>query len=65
MTAVDQSYRKKQAFLVILVFACLGLAIWSGSALVAVGAILVSCGICFYAATMEPAKTPDEHHHHH
>jgi hypothetical protein len=63
MTEPDQSYRKKQAYLVLLVFACLGLAIWGQSAMVAVGAILAACALCFYAATLEPEKKPDEHHH--
>ena len=63
MTEQDQSYRKKQAYLVLLVFACLGLAVWGHSAPVAVVAILAACGICFYASTLEPAKKPEEHHH--
>jgi hypothetical protein len=63
MSEANQSYRKKQAMLMILVFACLGVAIWGGSALVSVGAILAACGICFWAATMEPEKSHDEHHH--
>jgi hypothetical protein len=58
MTEVKQSYRKKQAGLVLLVFACIGVAIWGHSAPVAVVAILAACGICFYASTLEP-----EHHH--
>jgi Flp pilus assembly protein TadB len=64
MTAANQSYRKKQAYLMILVFACIGVAIWGGSPLIAVGAILAACGLCFWAATMEPQKSPEEHHHH-
>ncbi len=63
MSAENQGYRKKQAFLMILVFVCLGVAIWGGSPLVAVGAILAACGLCFWAATLEPAKRPEEHHH--
>jgi predicted signal transduction protein with EAL and GGDEF domain len=65
MAEVKQSYRKKQAYLVILVFACIGIAIWGHSAAVSVGAILAACGISFYAATLEPEKSPEEHHHHH
>ncbi len=64
MSETDQSYRKKQALLILLVFACIGLAIWAGSAPVSVGAILAACGICFWASSMEPAKKPEEHHHH-
>ncbi len=61
--ANDQSYRKKQALLVLLVFVCLGVAIFGGSALVAVGAILAACGLCFWASTLEPVKKPSEPHH--
>jgi len=64
MSAGNQKYRKKQAYLVILVFVCIGIAIWGHSAPVSVGAILAACGIAFYAATLEPAKGPEEHHHH-
>jgi len=63
MAEPNQGYRKKQAYLVILVFACIGVAIWGHSAPVAVVAILAACGLCFYASTMEPEKKPDEHHH--
>lgn len=63
MAAEKPNYRKKQAALMILVFACLGVAIWGHSAPVTVGAILAACGICFWAATLEPAKKPEEHHH--
>jgi hypothetical protein len=65
MAEADQSYRKKQALLMLGVFACIGVAVWGGSAAVAVGAILAACGITFWASTLEPAKKPDEHHHHH
>ncbi|MEW6388538.1 MAG: hypothetical protein AB1491_13570 [Thermodesulfobacteriota bacterium] len=64
MAEQGQNYRKKQAVLVILVFICIGVAFVSHSAAVAVGAILVSCAICFLAAKMQPEKAPDEHHHH-
>ena len=57
------AYRKKQGMLCVLVFLCIGVAFWSGSAAVSVASILAACGICFWASTMEPAKTPDEHHH--
>jgi len=63
MAEANQSYRKKQALLMIAVFACIGVAIWGGSAAVAVGAILAACGICFWASTMEPEKSQEEHHH--
>jgi len=63
MAEPNQSYRKKQAYLVLLVFACIGVAILGYSAPVAVVAILAACGISFYASTLEPEKKPEEHHH--
>ena len=63
MSEKDQGYRKKQALLMLAVFACIGVAVWGGSALVSVGAILAACGICFWAASLEPGKSHDEHHH--
>jgi hypothetical protein len=63
MAEGKQGYRKKQAYLMVLVFVCLGVAIWGHSAPIAVGAILAACGICFYASRLEPEKGPDEHHH--
>ncbi len=63
MTEANQGYRKKQALLVLVIFACIGVAILSGSAAVSVGAILAACGVAFWASTMEPEKKPDEHHH--
>ncbi len=56
-------YRKKQAMLCVLVFVCIAVAFWSGSPAGAVLSILAACGICFWAASMEPEKAPDEHHH--
>ena len=63
MSEANQGYRKKQALLMLVVFACIGVAIWGGSPLVSVGAILAACGVCFWASTMEPERKPDEHHH--
>jgi hypothetical protein len=63
MAEIKQNYRKKQAYLMILVFVCLGVAIWGGSAIVSVAAILAACGICFWAATMQPEPPEEEHHH--
>jgi len=63
MAGSNQGYRKKQALLVLLVFACLAVAIFSGSAPVSVGAILASCGLCFWASTLEPKKSHHEAHH--
>jgi hypothetical protein len=64
MASVDQSYRKKQAFLVFLVFVCLAAAFVFASPIISVGSILVACAICFWASTMEPERAPDDHHHH-
>ncbi len=63
MAESNQGYRLKQAMLVFLVFACLAVAIFSGSAPVIVGAIMAACGLCFWASTLEPEKSQDEHHH--
>jgi len=63
MSETKQNYRKKQALLMVGVFACFGIAIWGGSAALAVGAVLAACGLCFYASTLEPEKSHDEHHH--
>jgi hypothetical protein len=63
MSEPKQGYRKKQALLMLVVFACIGVAIWGRSPAVAVGAILVACGVCFWAASLEPKKSHNEHHH--
>ena len=63
MAQSTQGYRKKQALLVVLVFACLAVAIFSGSAPVSVGAILAICGLCFWASSLEPKKSHDKAHH--
>ncbi len=63
MSETKQGYRKKQALLVLVIFACIGVAIFSGSAAVSVASILAACGFAFWASTLEPAKKPDEHHH--
>ncbi len=57
------NYKIKQGLICVLVFVCLGLALAGGSAPLAVGAILAACVLCFYAATLEPPKAHDEHHH--
>ncbi len=59
----NQGYRKKQALLVLVVFACIGVVIMGISPLVSVGAMVAACGVVFYASSLEPAKSPDEHHH--
>ena len=63
MSETAQGYRKKQALLILVVFACFGVAIWGHSAAVSVGAVLAACGVVFWAASLEPKKIPDEHHH--
>ncbi len=63
MSQATSSYRKKQALLCILVFACIVVAFVFPSPAVAVGAILVACLICFVAAKLEPEKAPEKHHH--
>ena len=63
MSETNQGYRKKQALLVLVIFACIGVVIMGYSPLVSVGAMLAACGVALYAATLEPAKSHDEHHH--
>jgi uncharacterized membrane protein YbaN (DUF454 family) len=63
MTEASPSFRKKQAVLCILVFACIVVAFMFPTPTVAVGAILVACLFCFLAAKIQP-ETEDEHHHH-
>jgi hypothetical protein len=58
----NNNYRKKQALAVILVFVCIVAAFLAGSAPVAVGAILAACGLCYWAAKMQPETPPEEHH---
>ncbi len=63
MSEANQGYRKKQAYLMLLVFVCIGVAIWGGSAPISVGAILAACGLCFWAARLQPEPPKEEHHH--
>jgi hypothetical protein len=63
MAAANQTYKKKQAYMMILVFVCIGVAIGGGNAALSVGAILAACGICFWASTMQPEPPHEEHHH--
>ena len=49
--------------MIILVFACIGVAVWGGNAILSVGAILAACGVCFWASTMQPEPPEEEHHH--
>ena len=43
MMEANQGYRKKQALLVLVIFACIGVAAFSGSAAVSVASILAAC----------------------
>jgi len=56
-------YRKKQAVICLLVFVCIVVAFLVPHLYVALGAILVACGLCAWAAKMQPEPPPDEHHH--
>jgi hypothetical protein len=63
MVEVIQGFRKKQAIAVILVFACIVAAFLTDKASVSVGAIMAACGLCYWAARLQPEPPPDEHHH--
>jgi hypothetical protein len=63
MAEATPNYRKKQAIVCILVFACIVVAFLTESALVTVGAILAACGLCYWAAKMQPEPPPELHHH--
>lgn len=63
MAEAIQGYRKKQAIIIILVFACIVGAFVARSAPMAVGAILAACGLCYWAARLQPEPSHDEHHH--
>uniref|UniRef100_A0A7V4G6K5 Uncharacterized protein n=1 Tax=Desulfobacca acetoxidans TaxID=60893 RepID=A0A7V4G6K5_9BACT len=56
-------YKKKQAVLMILVFACIAVAFAFPQVEVAVGAILAACALCGVAARLQPEPSHDEHHH--
>jgi len=57
------AYRKKQALICILVFICIVAAFVMQNLYVAVGAILIACGLCAWGAKLQPEPPPDEHHH--
>ncbi len=63
MAEATPNYRKKQAIICVLVFVCIAVAFLSDRALVAVGAILAACGLCYWAAKMQPEPPPELHHH--
>jgi hypothetical protein len=55
-------YRKKQALICLLVFACIVVAFAVPGLYTSLGAILVACGLIAYAAKLQPAPPADEHH---
>ena len=57
-----QPYRKKQALLVLAVFAFIVVAFALPGVYVSLGAILVACTLIGIAAKMQPAPPADEHH---
>jgi hypothetical protein len=57
------AYRKKQALLVLGVFACIVAPFAVPGLYVSVGAILVACTLIAVAAKMQPEPPEDEHHH--
>lgn len=61
--AATENYRKKQAVLCIVVFLCLGVAILNFGWVVSVAAVLAAAAVALYAATLEPERPPEEHHH--
>jgi hypothetical protein len=56
------AYQKKQALLMILVFACIVGAFLVPGVYTSVGAILIACVFIAMAARMQPEAPPDEHH---
>ncbi len=58
-----QPFRKKQALIVLAVFACIVAAFAVPGIYVSLGAILVACTLIGIAAKMQPEPPADEHHH--
>jgi len=56
------AYRKKQAILVLGVFACIVAAFAVPGLYTSVGAILVACTLIAVAAKTQPEPPEDEHH---
>jgi hypothetical protein len=56
------AYRKKQALLVLGVFACIVAAFAVPGLYVSAGAIVVACALIAVAAKMQPETPEDEHH---
>ena len=58
-----QPFRKKQALIVLGVFACIVAPFVVPGLYVTVGAILAACTLIGIAAKMQPEPPADEHHH--
>jgi hypothetical protein len=58
-----QPYRKKQALMVLGVFACIVAPFAVPGIYTTVGAILVACTLIGMAAKTQPAPPADDHHH--
>ncbi len=63
MSDVMQPYRKKQAILCLLVFACIGAAFLAPNALATTGAVLLAIVFALVGAKLQPEPPPEEHHH--
>jgi len=56
-------YRKKQAVVCLLVFVCIAVAFALPGLYTSLGAILAACGLCAYAAKIQPPPPADDHPH--
>jgi hypothetical protein len=56
------AYRKKQAILILGVFACIVTAFVVPGVYVSLGAVVVACSLIAVAAKLQP-ETPEEGHH--
>jgi uncharacterized membrane protein YbaN (DUF454 family) len=63
MSEAAPNYRKKQAFLVMLVFLCIVAAFLIPQPTVVIGVFLLAIAICLIAAKTQPEPVDDHHHH--
>lgn len=63
MSEVSQTYKKKQAILVLLVFVCIGAAFLAPNALATTAAIMLGIVLALLGAKIQPETPPEEHHH--
>jgi hypothetical protein len=63
MSEVSQTYKKKQAILVLLVFVCIVAAFLAPNALATTGAIMLGIVFALLGAKLQPDVPPDAHHH--